>query len=235
MHKNSDVKEIAKFDLIANDWWDPKGKSRPLHDLNPTRLQFIADRVSLADKTVLDIGCGGGILSESMAARGAMVTGLDVAPSVLAVAKLHAAQNNIENIHYVEASAEEFAETHAKHFDVVTCMELLEHVPDPESLIAAASKLVKPQGHLFFSTLNRNPKSYLLAILGAEYILNLLPRGTHEYAKFIRPSELAKWFTKSGIMLQDLAGIQYNPFTHTATLNDDVSVNYLVHARIAPV
>lgn len=233
MHKNIEVTELDKFDAMATDWWDPKGKCRPLHALNPTRLQFIVDRSGgLGQKTVLDIGCGGGILSESMHKRGAIVTGIDATPRVLEVAKLHAIENHLgesNTLNYIHTTAEEYAKTHAKRFDIITCMELLEHVPDPLSLIKAAATLVKPNGHLFFSTLNRTPKSYLFSVIGAEYILKLLPRGTHQYEKFIRPAELDAWLKETRLRLQELAGMQYNPITHRTYLNDDVSVNYLAH------
>jgi 2-polyprenyl-6-hydroxyphenyl methylase/3-demethylubiquinone-9 3-methyltransferase len=229
-HNNVAPDELNKFDAMAAEWWDPMGKCRPLHELNPTRLQFISDRCRLADRTVIDIGCGGGILSESMAKRGAIVTGLDVAPTVLSVAKLHALQNNIPALQYEHSTAEQYAELFPAKFDVVTCMELLEHVPDPLSLIQACAKLVKPNGHLFFSTLNRTPKSYMFAVLGAEYALNLLPRGTHQYDKFIKPSELDIWLRKANLQLTELNGLSFNPFTHRASLNADVSINYLAHA-----
>ena len=246
MHKNIEATELDKFDAMAADWWDPKGKCRPLHALNPTRLQFIVDRSSLLQKSVLDIGCGGGILSESIQKRGAYVTGIDATLSVLEVAKLHAIENNLyhtatnrgghsgpplhtNTLNYIHTTAEEYAAIHPNSFDIVTCMELLEHVPDPLSLIKAAATLVKPNGHLFFSTLNRTPKSYLFAVLGAEYLLKLLPRGTHQYEKFIRPAELEQWLRQAGLRLKELAGLQYNPLTHKTYLNDDVSINYLAH------
>ncbi len=238
MHPNSDIAELDKFDAMAADWWDPKGKCRPLHALNPTRLQFIVDRCSLLEKSVLDIGCGGGILSESMQKRGAYVTGIDATLSVLEVAKLHAIENNLYNTHsktntlnYIHTTAEAYAIEYPHSFDVVTCMELLEHVPDPLSIIKAAATLVKPSGHLFFSTLNRTPKSYLFSILGAEYLLKLLPRGTHQYEKFIRPAELDQWLRQAGLSLQKLSGLQYNPITHKTYLNNDVSINYLAHVQ----
>lgn len=239
MHKNIEVAELDKFDAMAADWWDPKGKCRPLHALNPTRLQFIVDRCSLVQKNVLDIGCGGGILSESLFKRGAFVTGIDANSSVLEVAKLHAIEikqqeNNLHHtstntLSYIHTTAEEYARTYPNSFDLVTCMELLEHVPDPLSLIKAAATLLKPGGHLFFSTLNRTPKSYLFAVLGAEYLLKILPRGTHQYEKFIRPAELEQWLRQAGLRLKELAGLQYNPITHKVYLNTDVSVNYLAH------
>jgi 2-polyprenyl-6-hydroxyphenyl methylase/3-demethylubiquinone-9 3-methyltransferase len=228
--ENVSEEELKKFDAMAAEWWDPLGKCRPLHELNPTRLQFIADRCRLNNNTVLDVGCGGGILSESMAKRGATVTGIDVSPAVLSVAKLHALKENLPLLRYEQTTAEDYAETHPAAFDVVTCLELLEHVPDPLSLIKACAKLVKPKGHLFFSTLNRTPKSYVFAVLGAEYALNLLPRGTHQYDKFIRPSELDAWLTEVGLQLTELNGLSYNPFTHRASLDPDISINYLAHA-----
>lgn len=234
MH-NIEENELDKFDAIATDWWNPKGKCRPLHELNPTRLQFIVDRCSLSQKSVLDIGCGGGILSESMCKRKAVVTGIDATPSVLEIAKLHAIENNLNDtkLNYIHTTAEEYALLYPNSFDVVTCMELLEHVPDPLSLIKAAATLVKPNGHLFFSTLNRTPKSYVFAILGAEYLLKLLPRHTHQYEKFIRPSELEQWLRQARLSLKELAGLQYNPIMHKTYLNDDVSVNYLAHVTRA--
>lgn len=231
MTNNIAKEELEKFDAMAAEWWDPLGKCRPLHELNPTRLQFIADRCRLADKTVIDIGCGGGILSESLAKRSALVTGLDIAPAVLSVAKRHAIQNNFTSLKYEETTAEEYAKRFPQSFDIVTCMELLEHVPHPLSLIQACAKLVKPNGHLFFSTLNRTPKSYLFAILGAEYALNLLPRGTHQYDKFIKPSELDVWLSEVGLQLTELTGLSFNPFTHRVSLDPDISINYLAHVR----
>ena len=230
MIKNIERNELEKFDALASGWWDPKGKSRPLHELNPTRLQFISDRAPLNQQTVLDIGCGGGILSESLSMRGAIVTGIDASRAVLEVAKLHALENNCQNLRYEEATAEEYALTHPQSFDIITCLELLEHVPDPQSVIQAASTLVKPGGHLFFSTLNRTPKSYFLAILGAEYVLNLLPRGTHDYSKFIKPSELHQCLRNADLTLIETEGLQYNPLTHRSKLTDDISVNYLAYA-----
>jgi 2-polyprenyl-6-hydroxyphenyl methylase/3-demethylubiquinone-9 3-methyltransferase len=230
MPPNLEPAELNKFDEMASHWWDPNGDCRLLHAINPIRLQFINDRCDLNQKTVIDIGCGGGILSESLAKREALVTGIDANVAVLEVAKFHAIAQNLSNLHYDHATAEEYATLHTGTFDIVTCMELLEHVPDPGSLIHACTKLVKPNGHLFFSTLNRTLKAYALAIVGAEYCLNLLPRATHQYEKFIRPAELDTWLKKTGLELQELAGIHYNPLTRTAKLSTDVSVNYIAYA-----
>ncbi len=243
---NVDAAEIAQFEILAPHWWDKNGECRPLHDLNPIRLQFITDHCVLRNKSVLDIGCGGGILTESLHNRGAIVTGIDACEALIEVAKLHAAENidkttdeDTENckaqaksppISYEAVTAENFSETHPAQFDIVTCMELLEHVPDPLSLISACAKLLKPEGQVFFSTLNRTIKAYALAILGAEYVLNLLPKGTHHYEKFIQPSELNKWLLTSGLELKNLAGLHYNPITKNARLNTNVSVNYLAYA-----
>lgn len=228
---NVDIEETQKFAKLSADWWNPKGFCRPLHDLNPIRLQFITDRCFLEKKRVIDVGCGAGILSESLCKRGALVTGIDAASEVIEVAKNHAKENHLESIHYEVALAESYAEANPESFDVLTCMELLEHVPDPLSLIKACAQLIKPNGDLFFSTLNRNLKSYCLAILGAEYLLKILPKNTHSYEKFIKPSELAGGLNAANLQLLDLAGMHYNPFTHQAKLTSDVSVNYLVHAK----
>ncbi len=234
MHTNVEANELAKFEAMAEHWWDPIGTCRPLHELNPIRLQFITDRCELTRKTVIDIGCGGGILAESMAMRGAIVTGIDISPAVLKVAQQHALKSNLASLHYIETTAEDYANTHAESFDILTCMELLEHVPDPYSILAAAAKLIKPNGHLFFSTLNRTPKSYVFAVVGAEYVLNLLPRGTHQYEKFIRPAELDTGLRNVGLELKELSGIQYNPFLHKATTTPDLSINYISHAIATP-
>jgi 2-polyprenyl-6-hydroxyphenyl methylase/3-demethylubiquinone-9 3-methyltransferase len=226
--RNVDAAEIAKFEALAERWWDPKSEFRPLHDINPLRLNYIDERVGLKGKKVIDIGCGGGLVSEGMARRGATVTGIDLGEAPLAVARLHAQKDGIE-VEYLNITAEEIAAERAGQYDAVTCLEMLEHVPDPGAVIAACAKLVKPGGQVFFSTINRNPKAFALAIVGAEYILRLLPRGTHEYAKLIKPSELAGWARDAGLQLKDTCGMQYNPFTAQASLNRDVSVNYLVH------
>ncbi|WP_251978081.1 bifunctional 2-polyprenyl-6-hydroxyphenol methylase/3-demethylubiquinol 3-O-methyltransferase UbiG [Salinicola avicenniae] len=229
-HDNVDHAEIAKFDALASRWWDREGEFKPLHDINPLRLGYIDGHVSLAGKRVIDVGCGGGILSEAMAQRGANVTGIDLGEAPLAVARLHQMESGVE-VDYRHISVEALAEEAPASFDVVTCLEMLEHVPDPGSVIRACAKLVKPGGHLFFSTINRNPKAYAFAILGAEYVLGLLPRGTHEYRKFIRPSELSAWCREQGLRLQDQTGLTYNPVTRRYRLTaSDVSVNYMVHA-----
>ena len=226
---NIDPEEVAKFDQSASRWWDPNSEYKPLHDINPLRLDYIDDRAVLAGKRVVDVGCGGGILSESMAARGAQVVGVDMSGTALSVAKLHLLESGV-SVDYRQITAEQLAEEEPASFDTVTCMELLEHVPDPVSLIAACAQLAKPGGQLFFSTLNRNPKSYMLAILGAEYLLNMLPKGTHDFAKFIRPAELAHWLREAGLNLKELTGMRYNPISRRYDLSRDVSVNYLVHA-----
>ncbi len=227
--RNYDPAEIRKFEELAARWWDPASEFKPLHDINPLRLDYIDQRAGLAGKRVLDIGCGGGILAESMARRGAKVTGIDMGEAPLAVARLHLLESGLD-IDYQRITAEEFAEQHPEAFDVVTCMEMLEHVPDPARTVEACMKLVKPGGHVFFSTINRNPKSYLFAIIGAEYLLRLLPKGTHDYGKFIRPSELVGWTRRAGLAARELTGMSYNPFTQTYSLGKDISVNYLLHA-----
>ena len=229
---NVDPAEIAKFAALAQSWWDPKGPSKPLHDLNPLRLQYIERTAGLAEKSVLDVGCGGGILSEAMARAGASVLGIDLAQAVLAVAELHALEAKVA-VTYRAVSAEELARERPAAFDVVTCMELLEHVPDPGAMLAALAKLVKPGGDIILSTLNRNLRAFAVAIVGAEYLARALPRGTHEYLKFIRPSELARWGREAGLELRDLAGISYNPLTRAFRLSSDTGVNYLAHFRTA--
>lgn len=224
---NADPAELEKFGALAHHWWDPQSEFRPLHEINPLRLDWIDRQVGLAGKRVVDIGCGGGILSESMAVRGAQVTGIDMAEKPLKVAKLHMLESGVK-IDYRQITAEELAAAEPGAFDVVTCMEMLEHVPDPGSTIAACAKLAKPGGWVFLSTLNRNPKSYLFAILGAEYILKLLPRGTHNWARFIKPSELTRLARNAGLEATNLTGMTYNPITRTYRLGPDVDVNYLV-------
>lgn len=224
---NIDQAEIAKFAKLASHWWDPQGELKTLHDINPLRLGYITEQVSLSGKKVLDIGCGGGILAESMDRCGAEVTGIDLGEEALKAARFHQ-KNSDTHVDYLLISAEEFAATHAGEFDVVTCLELLEHVPDPVSIIQAAASLVKPGGWVFFSTLNRNVKAYLFAIVGAEYVLRMLPKNTHDFAKFIRPSELGEWGRKAGLSVRGMAGLSYNPFTKEYKVGDDVSVNYMM-------
>lgn len=224
--RNIDNAEVNKFDDMAARWWDPEGEFRPLHDLNPVRLRFIKQHVDISVKKVLDVGCGGGILSESMACEGAKVTGIDVADKALTVARLHAMESQVE-LDYQNTTAEEHALTHSGKYDVVTCLELLEHVPKPASLVEACAQLVKPGGKVFFSTINRNLKAYALAVIGAEYIMRLLPRGTHDYEKFIKPSELAQWARRSGLNLIEQAGMHYNPVLRSTSLVRNVDVNYL--------
>jgi len=228
---NVDHAEVRKFEELASRWWDPHSEFKPLHDINPLRLGYIDASAGLQGKRVLDVGCGGGILSEAMAAQGAEVTGIDMGEAPLEVARLHLLESGLE-VNYLRIPVEEMAREQPASFDVVTCMEMLEHVPDPGSVIQACHDLVKPGGRVFFSTLNRNPKSYLFAIVGAEYVLNMLPRGTHDYAKFIRPSELNQWIRDAGLETTDLSGMTYNPFTRVYRLDpNDVDVNYLVATR----
>ena len=230
---NVDAQELAKFSELAHRWWDPESEFRPLHQINPLRLAWIESLAPLAGKTVIDVGCGGGILAESMAARAAQVTGIDLAAKPLSVARLHALESGVQNVEYREIAAEAMAQERRQAFDVVTCMEMLEHVPDPASTVRACAELAKPGGWVFFSTLNRNAKAFMLAIVGAEYLLKLLPRGTHEYARFIRPSELARHCRDAGLELQATRGLQYNPLTRRYWMSDDTSVNYLVACRKA--
>jgi len=225
---NIDPSEIKKFEDLASRWWDTQGEFKPLHEMNPLRLNFINNGSPLQDKVVCDIGCGGGILSESMAKCGAATTGLDMGKGPLSVAKLHAMESDLE-IDYQHITAEEFAELHPGKFDVVTCMELLEHVPDPSSVIRACFALCKPGGSVYFSTINRNPKSYLFAVVGAEYVMKMLPTGTHDYARFIKPSELDEWARAAGLRIIDIKGVSYNPFTAMFSQSQDVDVNYMVH------
>ncbi len=224
---NVDPAEISKFEELASRWWDPHSEFKPLHEINPLRLGYIDAIAPLNGKRVLDVGCGGGILSESMAAKGAEVTGIDMCEAPLQVARLHLLESGHE-VNYERIPAERLAEERPAAFDVVTCMEMLEHVPDPSSTVRACAKLVKPGGHVFFSTLNRNPKSFLFAIIGAEYLLRLLPKGTHDFAKFIRPSELDSWIREAGLTTRDMTGLIYNPLTQIYKLGPDVDVNYMV-------
>lgn len=231
--QNADPQELAKFSELAHKWWDPESEFRPLHQINPLRLGWIEQCAGPLDasRRVVDVGCGGGILSEAMARRGADVLGVDLASRSLKVAQLHAMEAGIGNVQYREVAAEALAAAAPAHYDVVTCMEMIEHVPDPSSIVQACATLAKPGGWVFFSTLNRNPKSFMFAILGAEYVLNLLPRGTHEYARFVRPSELALWCREAGLDLQLMRGMEYNPLTKRYWLSDDTSVNYMVACR----
>lgn len=229
MIANADLQELKKFSSLAAHWWDVNGELKTLHQINPLRLQFIAQKIPLKNQIVIDIGCGGGILTESLALEGASVTGIDLNQSLIDVAKLHQLETGTQ-VDYRCISAEEIATEKPAHYDIVTCLEMLEHVPDPFSVIKACAQLVKPQGHVFFSTLNRNPKSYLLAIVGAEYFLKILPKNTHDYAKFIRPSELSNWLRQAGLLPQAVKGITYHPFSQKFSLTDDISVNYLLYA-----
>ena len=230
---NSDQAELNKFSELAHKWWDKTSEFKPLHDINPLRLNYIDKAISLKGKTVLDVGCGGGILSESMAILGATVTGIDLGEKALKVAQLHSLESGV-TVNYQLISVEDLAEKFPASYDVVTCLEMLEHVPDPASVVAACAKLVKSGGHVFFSTINRNHKAYLFAVIGAEYVLNMLPRGTHDYAKFIKPSELASYLRPADLSLIGQIGMSYNPITKHYWLDSDVSVNYMMHA-IKPV
>lgn len=227
--KNIDDTELEKFDAIASGWWDPEGPFRPLHELNPARLKFITERAEIAGAKVLDVGCGGGILAEAMARKGGLVTGIDVAPRVLSTAKLHLHESGLE-IDYREITVEDQARESPAGFELVSCMEMLEHVPDPASIIQSVQELLKPGGNGFFSTLNRTPQAFVLGIVGAEYVARLLPRGTHRYDRFIRPSELSAWLRQAGLVVRDIVGLHYNPITRTVMLGGNVKVNYLVHA-----
>jgi 2-polyprenyl-6-hydroxyphenyl methylase/3-demethylubiquinone-9 3-methyltransferase len=228
---NVDPNEIRKFEELASRWWDKNSEFKPLHDINPLRANWIDNIAPVAEKKVLDVGCGGGILSESLAQRGADVTGIDMGDAPLGVAKLHQLESGL-SISYQKSTAEDFAKNHENTFDIVTCLEMLEHVPDPSSVINACAKMVKPGGTVFFSTINRNPKAFLFAIVGAEYLLRMLPRGTHEYAKFIRPSELANWSRDAGLQVNQLTGLLYNPLTKNYKLSpSDVDVNYMISTQ----
>ncbi len=227
---NVDANEIKKFEDVAHRWWDRESEFKPLHEINPLRLNYIDENSSgIKGKKVIDVGCGGGILAESMALRGANTLGIDMGAAPLSVAELHALESGVDNIKYKKITVEKIAEEQAGAFDVVTCMEMLEHVPDPASIISACAELVKPDGHVFFSTINRNPKAFALAIVGAEYIMNMLAKGTHEYAKFIRPSELENWARDAGLQLENIKGMTYNPLLQSYKLGSDVGVNYLMH------
>lgn len=229
-HRNVDPLEVAKFDALADSWWDPQGQSRPLHEINPLRLDYIARRTTLADQQIIDVGCGGGILSEALAKAGAEVTGIDMGEAPLNIAKLHALEAGLK-INYQQRRAEDMAADHAGEFAAVTCLEMLEHVPDPQAIIAACATLVRPGGDVFFSTLNRHPKAWLMAVVGAEYLTRMLPKGTHDYTRFIRPSELASAARASGLEVCDVTGINYQPLLRQFRLGQDVKVNYLMHCR----
>ncbi|MBI2384000.1 MAG: bifunctional 2-polyprenyl-6-hydroxyphenol methylase/3-demethylubiquinol 3-O-methyltransferase UbiG [Gammaproteobacteria bacterium] len=229
VNTNVDPGEIARFEKLASRWWDPRGEMAALHHINPTRLRYIEQAAGgLKGKTVLDVGCGGGLVAEALAARGAQVTGIDMADDVLEVARLHLLESR-QKVEYRKIAAEDLARETPNRFDLVTCLEMLEHVPKPEPVVAACARLAKPGGQIVFSTINRNPKSYALAIVGAEYLLKLVPRGTHDYAKFIRPSELDAWARAAGLEVRDVRGLRYNPLLKSAALSDDVDVNYLLH------
>jgi 2-polyprenyl-6-hydroxyphenyl methylase/3-demethylubiquinone-9 3-methyltransferase len=230
--ENADPAELEKFSRLAHRWWDPEGEFRPLHDINPLRLDWIDQHALLSGKKALDVGCGGGILAEAMAQRGAQVTGIDLSEKALRVAELHLLESRLP-VRYEHAMAEDYAAQHPAAFDVVTCMELLEHVPEPASLVAACARLAKPGGHVFFSTINRNPKSYLFAVIGAEYVLRLLPKGTHDYMRFIKPSELARWCRDVSLMSEEIIGMTYNPLLKRYRLGSDCDVNYLLRSKRA--
>ncbi len=227
---NVDAAEIHKFEALASRWWDPDSEFKPLHDINPLRIDYIDERAPLSGSTVIDVGCGGGLLSEGMALRGARVTGIDMGEAPLTVARLHQHESGVE-VDYQRITAEEMASRHPGAFDTVTCLEMLEHVPDPASVIQACATLVRPGGNVFFSTINRNPRAYVMAIVGAEYVLRMLPRGTHDYRKFIRPSEMERWARQAGLELRELTGMSYNPLSCEYRLGDDVGVNYLAWFR----
>jgi len=227
---NVDQAEIEKFDSLAHRWWDPAGEFKPLHDINPLRLEWIERHAGLAGRRVLDVGCGGGILAESMARGGAHVTGIDLSEKALRVAQMHLGISKLE-VSYQRAEVEAFAAAHAGEFDAVTCMELLEHVPQPAGMVAACARLVRAGGQVFFSTINRNAKAYLFAVIGAEYVLGLLPKGTHDYQRFIKPSELARWSRDAGLRVEEMIGMTYNPLTQRYRLGADCDVNYLLRAR----
>jgi len=229
--QNVDPNEIRKFEELASRWWDRNSEFKPLHDINPLRANWIDSLAPVAEQRMLDVGCGGGILCEALAQRGATVTGIDMGEAPLAVGNLHSLESGV-SVTYEQSTAEDYATSHAEAFDTVTCLEMLEHVPDPSSVVAACAAMTKPGGTLFFSTINRNPKSYLLAIIGVEYVLRMLPKGTHEYSKFIRPSELGQWIRDAGLEIDQMTGLLYNPITKTYKLDErDVDVNYMICAR----
>jgi 2-polyprenyl-6-hydroxyphenyl methylase/3-demethylubiquinone-9 3-methyltransferase len=228
--RNADQQELDKFSELAHKWWDPNSEFKPLHDINPLRLNYIDQHAGLAGKTVLDVGCGGGILAESMVQRGAQVTGIDLGEKALKVAKLHLLESGVQ-VDYRFVAVEELAKEQPAHYDIVTCMEMLEHVPEPASIVRACAELVKPGGDLFFTTLNRNVKAYLFAIVGAEYLLKLLPQGTHDYERFLKPSELSGFCRSAGLTVEGIVGMSYNPFSKAYSLGTDTSVNYLIHCR----
>ena len=229
MKENIDYTEIGKFELLAARWWDPHGSSGPLHHINPVRLDYITQRIDIAAATTIDVGCGGGILTECLAKTGGTVTGIDMGNAALTVARLHALESGLD-INYALTTAEQAAEDFPGHFDLVCCMELLEHVPDPASVINACARLAKPGAAIFFSTINRNPKAWMLAVLGAEYVLDLLPKGTHDYRKFLTPAEMSRHIRAADLKVEDIIGMRYNPFSKTARLDRNVDVNYLIHA-----
>ncbi len=227
--KNIDPVEVEKFEALASRWWDKDSEFKPLHDINPLRIRYIAERCELQDKEIIDIGCGGGILTEGLAQQGARMTGIDAGEAPINVAKLHILESGLD-IQYTQSLAEEWSDNKVNHYDAITCLEMLEHVPDPGSVIKACAKMAKPGANLFFSTINRNPKSYLFMVIGAEQVLKLLPKGTHDYKKFIRPSELARWIREAGLLLKDTRGMTYNPITQNYKMGNDIDVNYIVHA-----
>jgi len=229
---NVDPTEVQKFDDLASRWWDPQGEFKPLHQLNPVRFAYVQERAGTAGKNCLDIGCGGGILTESLATHANQVTGIDMAEGPLQVARLHQKKSGLDNIRYLQSSAEALAEQEAGSYDFVSCMEVIEHVPDPESLVAACAKLCKPGGDVFLSTINRNLKAFLMAIVGAEYVLRLLPKGTHDYERFIKPSELRRWGKQAGLNFDHVAGLSYAPVSGKFSLSNDVDINYLMHFRV---
>jgi len=230
-HTNVDMAEIAKFESLASRWWDPTGEFKPLHQMNPVRADFIDERSPVKGLKFLDVGCGGGILTESISSRGAKVTGIDMGEAPLSVARLHAIDSGVD-VDYRRTTAEEMVQSNSENYDIVSCLEMLEHVPDPQSVVSACAALAKPGANLYFSTINRNPKSFLFAIVGAEYIANLLPKGTHEYKKFIKPSELSQCIRNAGLDVQEITGMLYNPFNGSFRLsNSDLDVNYMIHAR----